>query len=283
MRGAGIDRFLTQKLSWNRFNPPPHHTFTWQGIDGSEVLAHFPPGRHLQRRGGGRRAAPQRARLQGSRPLPPQPAGVRLRRRRRRADAGDARDAAPRAATCRACRAPTIATPRRVLRRAGGGRRRAARRSSASCTSSTTAAPTRPRRRSSGATGAGERALHDAELLAAVAGRHGRRAVPARAAGRAVAAAAAEPVPRHPARLVDRRGVRGRRARPRRRSWRGAERCRRRRCGARRRTAPGATPREHARRSPAPGWPSARTAAGLGRGAGRTATAASPRRATRSR
>jgi alpha-mannosidase len=43
MRGAGIDRFLTQKLSWNRFNQPPYHTFTWQGIDGSEVLAHFPP------------------------------------------------------------------------------------------------------------------------------------------------------------------------------------------------------------------------------------------------
>ncbi|HET6848163.1 MAG TPA: glycoside hydrolase family 38 C-terminal domain-containing protein [Gaiellales bacterium] len=43
MRGAGIDRFLTQKLSWNRFNRPPYHTFTWQGIDGSEVLAHFPP------------------------------------------------------------------------------------------------------------------------------------------------------------------------------------------------------------------------------------------------
>jgi alpha-mannosidase len=40
---AGIERFLTQKLSWNRFNPPEHHTFTWQGIDGSEVLTHFPP------------------------------------------------------------------------------------------------------------------------------------------------------------------------------------------------------------------------------------------------
>ena len=43
MRGAGIQRFLTQKLSWNAFNQPPHHTFTWRGIDGSEVLAHFPP------------------------------------------------------------------------------------------------------------------------------------------------------------------------------------------------------------------------------------------------
>jgi alpha-mannosidase len=43
MRGAGIDGFLTQKLSWNRFNPPEHHTFRWRGIDGSAVLAHFPP------------------------------------------------------------------------------------------------------------------------------------------------------------------------------------------------------------------------------------------------
>ncbi len=43
MRLAGMTRFLTQKLSWNRFNRPEHHTFTWQGLDGSEVLAHFPP------------------------------------------------------------------------------------------------------------------------------------------------------------------------------------------------------------------------------------------------
>ena len=43
MRQSGITRFLTQKLSWNRFNTPQHHTFTWQGIDGSEVLTHFPP------------------------------------------------------------------------------------------------------------------------------------------------------------------------------------------------------------------------------------------------
>jgi alpha-mannosidase len=43
MRLAGLSRFLTQKLSWNRFNRPEHHTFVWQGIDGSEVLGHFPP------------------------------------------------------------------------------------------------------------------------------------------------------------------------------------------------------------------------------------------------
>jgi alpha-mannosidase len=43
MREAGMDRFLTQKLSWNRFTAPPHHSFHWRGIDGSSVLTHFPP------------------------------------------------------------------------------------------------------------------------------------------------------------------------------------------------------------------------------------------------
>ena len=43
LRACGITRFLTQKLSWNRFNPPEHHTLVWQGDDGSEVLAHYPP------------------------------------------------------------------------------------------------------------------------------------------------------------------------------------------------------------------------------------------------
>ena len=31
LRGAGIDRFLTQKLSWNQFTEPPHHSFAWAG------------------------------------------------------------------------------------------------------------------------------------------------------------------------------------------------------------------------------------------------------------
>ncbi|HTQ11490.1 MAG TPA: glycoside hydrolase family 38 C-terminal domain-containing protein, partial [Fimbriimonadaceae bacterium] len=43
IRLGGATRFLTQKLSWNRFNKPFHHTFLWQGIDGTEVLTHFPP------------------------------------------------------------------------------------------------------------------------------------------------------------------------------------------------------------------------------------------------
>jgi alpha-mannosidase len=42
-RLAGAQRFLTQKLSWNRTNRFPHHTFWWEGIDGSRVFTHFPP------------------------------------------------------------------------------------------------------------------------------------------------------------------------------------------------------------------------------------------------
>ena len=43
LRKAGIDCFLTQKLSWSRVDVYPHHSFRWQGIDGSEVLAHLFP------------------------------------------------------------------------------------------------------------------------------------------------------------------------------------------------------------------------------------------------
>ncbi|MEY9842607.1 alpha-mannosidase [Streptacidiphilus sp. EB103A] len=40
---AGARWFLTQKLSWNETNRLPHHTFAWEGIDGSRVFTHFPP------------------------------------------------------------------------------------------------------------------------------------------------------------------------------------------------------------------------------------------------
>jgi len=43
MRGAGIEFFLTTKLSWNQLNKPASSTFQWEGIDGSRVLTHFPP------------------------------------------------------------------------------------------------------------------------------------------------------------------------------------------------------------------------------------------------
>ncbi len=43
LRSAGVRFFLTQKLSWNEVDRFPHHTFWWEGIDGSRVLAHCPP------------------------------------------------------------------------------------------------------------------------------------------------------------------------------------------------------------------------------------------------
>ncbi len=43
IRLAGMRYFLTQKLSWNRYNKFPHSSFNWKGIDGTTVLTHFPP------------------------------------------------------------------------------------------------------------------------------------------------------------------------------------------------------------------------------------------------
>lgn len=43
MRGCGCENFLTIKLSWNKVNKFPYHSFRWKGIDGSEVLVHMPP------------------------------------------------------------------------------------------------------------------------------------------------------------------------------------------------------------------------------------------------
>ncbi len=43
MTQCGVRYFVTIKLSWDRFNTYPHHSFIWQGIDGSEVLVHMPP------------------------------------------------------------------------------------------------------------------------------------------------------------------------------------------------------------------------------------------------
>ncbi|MHA5047003.1 alpha-mannosidase [Streptomyces sp. SD15] len=40
---AGNEWFLTQKLSWNQTNKLPHHSFWWEGIDGTRIFTHFPP------------------------------------------------------------------------------------------------------------------------------------------------------------------------------------------------------------------------------------------------
>lgn len=42
-RLAGLNRFLTQKISWNQVDTFPHHTLAWEGIDGTRIFTHFPP------------------------------------------------------------------------------------------------------------------------------------------------------------------------------------------------------------------------------------------------
>lgn len=41
MKKSGVDYFLTTKLSWNDTNMFPYETFSWKGIDGTEVPVHF--------------------------------------------------------------------------------------------------------------------------------------------------------------------------------------------------------------------------------------------------
>jgi alpha-mannosidase len=43
IKKSGLDYFMTIKLSWNRDNKFPYHTFNWKGIDGTGILAHMPP------------------------------------------------------------------------------------------------------------------------------------------------------------------------------------------------------------------------------------------------
>ncbi|MEW2078245.1 glycoside hydrolase family 38 C-terminal domain-containing protein [Streptomyces sp. NPDC013433] len=43
IKAAGSRYLLTQKISWSRTNKFPHHTFRWEGIDGTRIFTHFPP------------------------------------------------------------------------------------------------------------------------------------------------------------------------------------------------------------------------------------------------
>ncbi|WP_035803097.1 alpha-mannosidase [Kitasatospora mediocidica] len=43
IKAAGSKWLLTQKISWSQINSFPHHTFWWEGIDGSRIFTHFPP------------------------------------------------------------------------------------------------------------------------------------------------------------------------------------------------------------------------------------------------
>jgi len=41
IKQAGLKYFMTTKLSWNQYNRLPYDSFWWQGLDGTQVLAHF--------------------------------------------------------------------------------------------------------------------------------------------------------------------------------------------------------------------------------------------------
>ncbi|RKP52909.1 alpha-mannosidase [Cohnella endophytica] len=43
LKQSGVPYMVTQKLSWSEYNDHPHHTFMWEGLDGSKVLTHLPP------------------------------------------------------------------------------------------------------------------------------------------------------------------------------------------------------------------------------------------------
>lgn len=40
---AGAKYFFSQKMSWNDTDRMPHHTFNWEGIDGTQIFTHFTP------------------------------------------------------------------------------------------------------------------------------------------------------------------------------------------------------------------------------------------------
>ncbi|MBE0696206.1 MAG: alpha-mannosidase, partial [Anaerolineaceae bacterium] len=42
LKGCGVENFMTCKLHWQARNPFPDHLFWWEGVDGSQVLAHIP-------------------------------------------------------------------------------------------------------------------------------------------------------------------------------------------------------------------------------------------------
>jgi len=41
IKRSGLKYFMTTKISWSQFNRPEYDTFSWRGIDGTEILTHF--------------------------------------------------------------------------------------------------------------------------------------------------------------------------------------------------------------------------------------------------
>ena len=230
LRGAGIERFFTIKLTWSETNAFPHDLFWWEGLDGSRVLAHLfdnPHGGYNGRLGPaarGRDLAP----LPRQGAAPREPAQRRLRRRRRRGHRGDGRAGARARGLPRAPRAALRAGGRLLRRRRRRARGRRGRRPGVGRRALPRAAP-----RHADQPGADQA---PAPAGRARAGRRRGRGRAGPSAGRAgaavargaVAGAAAQPVPRHPAGLEHPGGLRG---------GRGGARLRRRRCRRRDRRA----------------------------------------------
>ena len=153
LRRAAADRrrsrarswFLTQKISWNETNRMPHHTFWWEGIDGTRIFTHFPPVDTYNSELSGAELAQGRAPVRREGRSRPVARPVRLGRRRRRTDARDARGRG-RNADLEGSPRVAIERPQRVLRSGTGRIPRPARVVGRAVPRSSTAAPT-PRRR----------------------------------------------------------------------------------------------------------------------------------------
>ena len=139
---SGSQWFLTQKISWNQTNKLPHHTFWWEGIDGTRVFTHFPPADTYNSDcpaglAAGRRQYSEKGAANAV------AAAVRVRRRRRRTHPGDDGGRAPGGRP----RGFAEGADRHARRRSSPRRRRSTRTrrsGGASCTSSCTAAPHQP-------------------------------------------------------------------------------------------------------------------------------------------
>ena len=149
MRLGGIERFLTQKMSWNKTNRFPHHTFWWEGIDGSTVFTHFPPIDSYNALFQPVRARPRRAELHRQGAGHPFAHAVRLRQRRRRTRTARCCEQFRRVRDLEGLPRVEIESAEEFFDAADGRVPRRARAGSASCTSRRIAArsPARPRRR----------------------------------------------------------------------------------------------------------------------------------------
>ncbi len=49
LQKSGVDKFVTSKISWNDTNTLPNDTFTWKGIDGTEIFTYFMTAQEMHR------------------------------------------------------------------------------------------------------------------------------------------------------------------------------------------------------------------------------------------